>query len=124
MSFPPQTRPQIDGPIPPFQVSTTEHTSGAEEQQTTRPSSSLNVRQSPTWLIVGEAITDLLEKGFKPRRTLILSHGFDEEEVFARRGQGTIAPFLEKRYGKDGILMVIDEGSGTDDDVRLIPRFD
>jgi Gly-Xaa carboxypeptidase len=72
-----------------------------------------------TQLIAGEAITDLLQKEFKPRRTLILSHGFDEEEVFARRGQGTIAPFLEKRYGTDGILMVIDEGSGTDDDVRL-----
>jgi hypothetical protein len=50
---------------------------------------------------------------------LIFSHGFDEEEVFARRGAGTIAPFLEKRYGKDGILMVIDEGSGTSDDVCL-----
>jgi Gly-Xaa carboxypeptidase len=58
-----------------------------------------------------------LEKGFSPRRTLIFSHGFDEEEVFARRGQGTIAPLLEKRYGKDGILMVIDEGSGTENDV-------
>jgi len=76
----------------------------------------------PTPLIVGEAITDLLEKGFKPRRTLILSHGFDEEEVFARRGQGTIAPFLEKRYGNDGILMVIDEGSGNEDDVSPCQR--
>ncbi|KAL7424245.1 hypothetical protein Q5752_001831 [Cryptotrichosporon argae] len=63
-----------------------------------------------------EAITHLLEAGFKPRRTLILSHGFDEEEVFARRGQGQIAPFLEKRYGNDGLLMVIDEGGGTQDD--------
>jgi Gly-Xaa carboxypeptidase len=52
-----------------------------------------------------------------------LSHGFDEEEVFARRGQGTIAPFLEKRYGKDGILMVIDEGSGTEDNVCLKSGF-
>jgi acetylornithine deacetylase/succinyl-diaminopimelate desuccinylase-like protein len=65
----------------------------------------------------GEAITKLLEDGFEPRRTIILSHGNDEEEVFARRGQGHIAPFLEKRYGKDGLLMVIDEGSGTDDNV-------
>ncbi|KAK4687749.1 Gly-Xaa carboxypeptidase, partial [Tremellales sp. Uapishka_1] len=63
-----------------------------------------------------EAITHLLEAGFSPRRTLIFSHGFDEEEVFARRGQGQIAPFLEKRYGKDSLLMVIDEGSGSDDD--------
>ncbi|AAW41637.1 hypothetical protein CNBB1280 [Cryptococcus deneoformans B-3501A] len=63
-----------------------------------------------------EAITHLLENGFTPRRTIILSHGNDEEEVFARRGQGQIAPLLEKRYGKDGLLMVIDEGSGTEDD--------
>ncbi|ORX33794.1 carboxypeptidase s precursor [Kockovaella imperatae] len=63
-----------------------------------------------------ESITHLLENGFKPRRTLILSHGFDEEEVFARRGQGHIAPFLEERYGNDGLLMVIDEGSGASDD--------
>lgn len=66
---------------------------------------------------VGEAITHLLENGFVPRRTIILSHGNDEEEVFARRGQGQIAPFIEKRYGKDGLLMVIDEGTGTVDDV-------
>jgi Gly-Xaa carboxypeptidase len=60
-----------------------------------------------------EAITHLLEAGWKPRRTVIITHGFDEEEVHARRGQGHIAPFLEKRYGKDGLLMVVDEGSGT-----------
>lgn len=63
-----------------------------------------------------EAVTYLLEAGWEPRRTLILSHGFDEEEVHARRGQGQIAPFLEKRYGQNGILMVVDEGSGLDDD--------
>lgn len=59
----------------------------------------------------------LLETGWRPRRTLILSHGFDEEEVVARRGQGHIAPLLEKRYGKDSILMVIDEGTEWTDDV-------
>lgn len=68
---------------------------------------------------LGEAINHLLSNGFEPRRTLIFSHGFDEEEVFARRGQGTIAPFLEERYGNDGILMVIDEGSGTSNDVSF-----
>lgn len=68
--------------------------------------------------VIGESITHLLQSGFVPRRTLILSHGFDEEEVFARRGQGHIAPFLEERYGKDGLLMVIDEGSSGSDDVR------
>ena len=67
----------------------------------------------------GESITHLLENGFEPRRTLILSHGFDEEEVFARRGQGHIAPLLEERYGKDGLLMVIDEGGEWSDDVSV-----
>lgn len=62
-----------------------------------------------------EAITHLLEAGWRPRRTVIITHGFDEEEVHARRGQGQIAPFLERRYGRDGLLMVVDEGSGTGD---------
>jgi Gly-Xaa carboxypeptidase len=66
---------------------------------------------------LGEAVTHLLQNGFAPRRTLILSHGFDEEEVSARRGQGQIAPVLEERYGKDGIFMLVDEGSGTTEDV-------
>lgn len=68
-------------------------------------------------LTPGEAITHLLDAGFKPRRTIILTHGFDEEEVHARRGQGRIAPFLEERYGQNGLLMVVDEGTGYDDDV-------
>lgn len=64
-----------------------------------------------------EAMTHLLDEGYKPRRTVILSHGFDEEEVHARRGQGRIAPFLEERYGKNGLLMVVDEGTGLSDNV-------
>jgi Gly-Xaa carboxypeptidase len=43
----------------------------------------------------------------------------DEEEVGARRGQGHIAPLLEERYGKNGLLMLVDEGGGNDDDVSL-----
>ncbi|TYJ51654.1 hypothetical protein B9479_007759 [Cryptococcus floricola] len=70
----------------------------------------------PLLIAQWETITHLLSIGFKPRRTIILSHGYDEEEVFARRGQGHIAPFLEERYGKDSLLMVIDEGGGTQDD--------
>lgn len=38
------------------------------------------------------------------------------EEVGARQGAGQIAPFLEKRYGQDGVLLVIDEGTGVIDD--------
>ncbi|KAJ9093068.1 hypothetical protein QFC21_006561 [Naganishia friedmannii] len=64
-----------------------------------------------------EALTRLLADGFSPRRSVILAHGFDEEEVGARQGAGQIAPFLEERYGKDGVLLVIDEGTGTSDNV-------
>lgn len=103
----------------------TEVISGAGELLTTSLFSLLSVSILVVWgpskfidmAVIGEAITHLLENGFTPRRTIILSHGNDEEEVFARRGQGHIAPFLEERYGKDGLLMVIDEGSGTADDV-------
>lgn len=75
--------------------------------------------QDDKTLLVGqwEAVTRLLQDGWKPRRTLILSHGFDEEEVFARRGQGHIAPVLESRY-PEGVLMIVDEGGGNDE-VRL-----
>ncbi|GHJ89035.1 hypothetical protein NliqN6_5437 [Naganishia liquefaciens] len=63
-----------------------------------------------------EALTKLLEnESYQPRRTVILAHGFDEEEVGARQGAGQIAPFLEERYGKDGVLLVVDEGTGTVD---------
>ncbi|KAI5452936.1 hypothetical protein NCC49_006472 [Naganishia albida] len=63
-----------------------------------------------------EALTKLLENPeFSPRRTLIFAHGFDEEEVGARQGAGRIAPFLEERYGKDGVLLLVDEGTGTVD---------
>ncbi|ORY30167.1 putative carboxypeptidase s precursor [Naematelia encephala] len=68
-----------------------------------------------------EAITHLLANGFVPRRTIILTHGFDEEVDFARRGQGHIAPFLEERYGFDSLLMVIDEGVDDMDDMWGAP---
>lgn len=69
------------------------------------------------WCHAGEALTILLQdESFTPRRTIILAHGFDEEEVGARQGAGHIAPFLEERYGRDGILLLVDEGTGLEDD--------
>lgn len=44
-----------------------------------------------------------------PRRTIVLALGFDEESS-GRRGAGTIGPFLEERYGKYGIALLLDEG--------------
>lgn len=74
------------------------------------------IRISLFCLLIDEALTKLLENPeFSPRRTLIFAHGFDEEEVGARQGAGRIAPFLEERYGKDGVLLLVDEGTGTVD---------
>ncbi|KAI5476036.1 Gly-Xaa carboxypeptidase [Pseudohyphozyma bogoriensis] len=70
-------------------------------------------------LLVGqyEALSLLLQdKDFVPRRTILLSHGFDEEEVFARQGAGELAKFLEARYGPDSILLAIDEGTSLTED--------
>lgn len=53
--------------------------------------------------------TLLSDPKWKPRRTIILAFGFDEE-CSGYRGAGTIADHLEARYGKNGIAIVLDEG--------------
>jgi Gly-Xaa carboxypeptidase len=53
----------------------------------------------------------LLDAGFEPKRTIVLSFGFDEE-CSGRQGAGHLAPFLLDRYGKDGIAALVDEGAG------------
>ncbi|GAP84067.1 putative carboxypeptidase s [Rosellinia necatrix] len=58
-----------------------------------------------------EAVELLLDAGFEPKRTVILSFGFDEE-VSGLQGAGHLAKALIDRYGKDGAAIIIDEGSG------------
>ena len=58
-----------------------------------------------------EAVETLLNAGFKPKRTVILSFGFDEE-ISGTRGAGTLAPRITELYGKDSIAAVVDEGAG------------
>jgi len=48
-------------------------------------------------------------RGWKPRRTVPLAFGFDEE-IEGERGARNIAIELEKRYGKHGVAMIIDAG--------------
>lgn len=57
-----------------------------------------------------EAVETLLNAGFKPKRTVILSFGFDEE-ISGARGAGTLAPRITELYGKDSIAAVVDEGA-------------
>ncbi|KAF7348691.1 Carboxypeptidase S [Mycena venus] len=54
----------------------------------------------------------LLEKGFTPARTVVLSFGFDEE-VGGPQGAGHLGPALLERFGPDSFAMVVDEGGTT-----------
>lgn len=57
-----------------------------------------------------ETVELLLDAGYKPKRSIVLSFGFDEE-ISGRQGAGHLAPFLLERYGADGIAALVDEGS-------------
>ncbi|GAA5847109.1 hypothetical protein JCM9279_002692 [Rhodotorula babjevae] len=66
------------------------------------------------------AVDKLIQEGFKPTRSIIISSGADEE-VGGRRTALPIARELEARYGKDGIALIVDEGSGGVDTVFGVP---
>ncbi len=53
--------------------------------------------------------TLLSNPDWTPKRTIILAFGFDEE-CSGRRGAGSIAKHLESRYGKDSMVLLLDEG--------------
>lgn len=57
-----------------------------------------------------ETLELLLEAQYKPRRTIILAFGFDEE-ISGTQGAGHLAPYLHKQYGNDGIATIVDEGA-------------
>lgn len=59
-----------------------------------------------------EAVEELVKAGFRPRRTVVLSFGFDEE-ISGMEGAGHLAPFLLERYRKDGVAAIVDEGAGV-----------
>jgi Gly-Xaa carboxypeptidase len=56
-----------------------------------------------------EALALLLQQGWTPRRSVILAHGYDEE-TSGLQGALKISEHLEQSYGRDSMLMVIDEG--------------
>lgn len=58
-----------------------------------------------------EAVELLLDAGFTPKRTVVLSFGFDEE-ISGYEGAGPLAEVILDRYGKDGAAIIVDEGSG------------
>ncbi|KXJ93371.1 peptidase family M20/M25/M40 [Microdochium bolleyi] len=58
-----------------------------------------------------ESVELLLQANYEPKRTLVLSFGFDEE-ISGFRGARNLSAFLLDRYGKDGVAVIIDEGAG------------
>ncbi|KAJ6443647.1 carboxypeptidase yscS [Purpureocillium lavendulum] len=57
-----------------------------------------------------ESVELLIKSGFKPSRTVILAFGCDEEISGENCGR-PIADFLHRRYGDEGIYLIMDEGS-------------
>ncbi|OJI85827.1 hypothetical protein ASPTUDRAFT_598267 [Aspergillus tubingensis CBS 134.48] len=54
-------------------------------------------------------VEDLLSQNWNPTRTVVLAFGFDEES-HGFLGAGSIAKFLEKKYGPDSFAFILDEG--------------
>ncbi|KAJ4320639.1 hypothetical protein N0V94_003287 [Neodidymelliopsis sp. IMI 364377] len=61
-------------------------------------------------MAVLSAVEALLATDFTPRRTLILSFGFDEE-ISGREGAQHLAKHLIEKYGHDSIAAIVDEGA-------------
>ncbi|KAL5631621.1 hypothetical protein ACGC1H_007220 [Rhizoctonia solani] len=57
-------------------------------------------------------VESLLERDFKPTRTLVLSFGYDEE-VGGPRGAKPLAARLFEIYGEDGVAFIVDEGGSA-----------
>ncbi|KAJ4366669.1 hypothetical protein N0V85_009199 [Neurospora sp. IMI 360204] len=61
-------------------------------------------------IAIMETVELLLESGWEPKRTILLSFGFDEE-CSGRQGAAHLSKFIESRYGKDSLAVIVDEGS-------------
>ncbi|RJE22664.1 Carboxypeptidase [Aspergillus sclerotialis] len=57
-----------------------------------------------------ESLDLLIESGFKPKRTVILAFGCDEE-ISGENCAKPISNLLHDRYGDNGIYLIMDEGS-------------
>ena len=67
-----------------------------------------------TLISIYEAVEFLIQKGFKPTRTVILSFGYDEE-ISGFHGAASLSKSLEDKYGRHSISLIIDEGPGLEE---------
>ena len=54
-------------------------------------------------------VETLIENGFKPTRSIVLSFGFDEE-ASGPQGAERLADFLLEKYGENAFALLVDEG--------------
>jgi Gly-Xaa carboxypeptidase len=61
--------------------------------------------------LVGIMVTleKLIEKGFKPKRGILVGFGMDEE-ASGLYGAHKIASYIEETYGKNSVSVLVDEG--------------
>ncbi|KAG8770390.1 hypothetical protein FRC12_004298 [Ceratobasidium sp. 428] len=61
--------------------------------------------------LVGILVTleKLIEKGFKPKRGILVGFGIDEE-ASGRYGAKNIAKYIEEHFGKNSVAALVDEG--------------
>lgn len=59
--------------------------------------------------LCSSSVETLINYGFEPERTIVLSFGFDEE-VSGAQGATALSEYLLSKYGEDGFAMLIDEG--------------
>jgi len=62
-------------------------------------------------IAVMETIELLLDSGWKPQRSIVMSFGFDEE-ISGRHGAASLSKVLIDRYGENGVAAIVDEGAG------------
>lgn len=58
-----------------------------------------------------ETLELLISQDFIPQRTVLAAFGFDEE-ASGKQGATHLAKYLEKKYGKNSLYAIIDEGPG------------
>ncbi len=59
------------------------------------------------------SVESLLQADWQPKRSLIISFGFDEESS-GSQGALQLSRHIEAKYGRDSIAMIVDEGGGID----------
>jgi Gly-Xaa carboxypeptidase len=63
-------------------------------------------------IAIMEAVELLLDSGFAPRRTIVMSFGFDEE-ASGPQGAQHLALHLLSKFGRHSFAAIVDEGSGV-----------